>query len=158
MSNFTEQIKENTSAFYFNLEQEAEKQNQLYEKLFKKSKMAILENIKMFDELGIVYTLTNLKGVALLETEVLIFKEEDKPKLILNLRGDCKTEEGKDKFYSSYVINAGVDSIIKQTPFIDEFTLSIDYSNEILGLLEKRPLEEFLNNFDLLYSQKPKRK
>ena len=158
MSNLTGEIQQNTDLFYYKKQQEQEEQDNLYEKLFEKSKMAILENIKMFDELGIVYTLTNLKGIALLETEVLFFKEEDNPKLILNLRGDCKTEEGKDKFYSSYTINAGVDNIIKQTPFIDEFTLSIDYSNEILGLLEKRPLGEFLNNFDLLYSQEPKRK
>lgn len=150
MSNFTAQIQENTLVFYLQKQEEEEQQNAIYEELFKKSKGAIIQNIEMFDELGIIYELTNVKGQALLKTEVFLFAEEGSPKLILTLRADCVTE---DKVYSSYSINAGVDNVLKQELFTDEFELSIAYSNEILELLQKRPLGKFLNNFGVLYSQ-----
>lgn len=147
-------IQQNTDLFYYLKEKEAEEQNNIYKILFEKSMSAIKQNIKMFDSQKISYELVNSKGKAILTTEVLFFKEEENPKLILQLIGDYKEEQGKDKFYSFYNINAGENSVFHQTPFTDETELAIEYSNTILGILEKRPLGEFLNNFDTLYAKK----
>jgi len=157
MSIFTELIKENTVVFYSQKEQEEQEQNDIYKDLFEKSKGAIIQNIEMFNELGAIYELTNVKGQALLKTEVFLFAEEGSPKLILTLRADCVTENSKAKVYSSYSISAGVDNVLKQDLFTDEVALSIDYSNQILELLQKRPLGEFLNNFGVLYSQEKRK-
>jgi hypothetical protein len=111
----------------------------------------------MFDDLEIAYTLFSEKGKAVLVTEVLFFKEEDSPKLVLTLIGEYKKEDF-DKLYSSYRIDAGLETPTISRVYDNEGDLSIDYSNEILTMLEKRPLGEFLNNFDLFYSQETKRK
>jgi hypothetical protein len=152
MANLTEVITENTISFYQSKEDKEKEQELYYDNLYKNSLNGISENIKMFDELGIVYELVNQKGKAVLTTEVLFFNEDENPKLILELISEYKEEQGKGKTYSYYRINAGEDTTVKQIPFIDEITLSIEYSNSILNILEKRPLGEFLNNFGKLYT------
>lgn len=154
MANLTEVITENTIYFYQSKEDKEREQELYYDDLYKKAVAGITENIKMFDELKIAYKLVNQKGKAILTTEVLFFKEEENPKLILQLVGDYKEEQGKDKFYSFYSIDAGENSVLHQAPFTDEIELAVEYSNTILGILEKRPLGEFLNNFDTLYAKR----
>lgn len=155
MANLTEVVVENTISFYQAITDMEKQQEEYYNDLYKKSLECIRENIKMFDELKIDYKLVNSKGKAILTTEVLFFKEEGEPRLALELIGDCtKDENQKDKFLSYYNIEAGENSVSKQQPFLDEISLSLDYSNNILKILEVRPLGGFLNNFDILYSKK----
>jgi hypothetical protein len=157
MNDLANTIKQNTDFFYIKKEEAIKQQEAFYQELFTKSLKGIEQNKQMFDELGINYILTNDKGKAVLVTEVLLFKEEDKPKLVLTLIGEYKKEKF-DKYYSYYRISAGVENIDTKKIYEGEGDLSIDYSNSILSLLEKRPLGEFLNNFDLLYSQELERK
>lgn len=152
MSELIDIIRENTDLFYYEKEQNAIKEEEFYQELFAKSLNGIQQNKQMFDELEIAYSLTNDKGKAVLVTDVFMFDEEVESKLVLTLIGEYK-KETFDKYYSYYNIDAGLDSVITNKIYEGEVAFSIDYSNAILGILEKRPLGEFLNNFGELYSQ-----
>jgi len=153
MSDLANTIIQNTSLFYYQKEQDAIAEYEFYQDLFTKSLNGIQVNLEMFDELGAFYILNNDKGKAILSTEVLLFNEDGEVKLILTLFGEYKEEEGFDKYYSHYMIDAGLDTTTSRI-YDNEQDLSIDYSNEILTILETRELKEFLNNFDTLYEQK----
>ena len=157
MNDLGNTIRQNTDLFYIKKEEAIKQQEAFYQELFTKSLNGIQQNKQMFDDLEIAYTLFNEKGKAVFVTEVLIFKDEEKSKLTLTLVGEYKKEDF-DKFYSSYRIDAGLETPTISRVYDNEGDLSIDYSNEILTILEKKHLEEFLNNFDLLYSQETKSK
>lgn len=151
MSDLGDVIIENTSLFYYQKEQDIIKENEFYEELFTKSLICIQGNIQMFNELEIGYELNNDKGKAVLSTEVLVFDEEVEVTLKLTLFGEYK--EDVNNYFSYFRIDIGIE-IITSKVYDNEVDLSIDYSNEILKMLEKRELKWFLNNFDKLYEQK----
>lgn len=151
MSDLGNTIKQNTDEFYYKKEQDAIAEFEFYEDLFKKSLNGIQANMQMLDELEAFYILNNDKGKAVLSVEVLLFDESGEVKLILTLFGEYK-EEDYGKYLSYYIINAGLDTTRSEIYYSEE-TLSIDYSNEILTILETREVKEFLNNFDTLYEQ-----
>ena len=151
MSDLGNTIRQNTDEFYYQKEQDAIAEFEFYQDLFTKSLNGIQANIQMLDELEAFYILNNDKGKAVLSVEVLLFDESGEVKLILTLFGEYK-EEDYGKYLSYYIINAGLDTTRSEIYYSEE-TLSIDYSNEILTILETREVKEFLNNFDTLYEQ-----
>lgn len=143
-------LRENTDYFYYRQEQAVIEETLFYQELYDKSVIGIQQNISMFDDMGVDYLLTNQKGKAILVTEVVLFKEAPDDKLILTLVGEYK-DEGVDVYYSSYLIEAKLERFVPKTVFNNELSLSLEYSNKILEIVEGQTGETFINNFDTLY-------